>query len=207
MALAPNYQAHLLVPGGQKVHILEAFLDFCCPFSAKMFLKLSSSIFPLMKSSTPPIQFVFRHQVQPWHPQSSLMHEASLAVEKISPGKFYEYCGVLFQNQENFFDIKISNLTRPQITDKLIGLASQININSEELKKLLYLNTQNNNDKNVGSRVITELKYHIKLSRQLSVHVSPTVYFDGILESQVSSSWDTNKWKEFFEKRGITFRE
>jgi hypothetical protein len=40
----------------------------------------------------------------------------------------------------------------------------------------------------------------VKYSRALGIHVSPTVLWDGIEQTQVSSSWGENEWTQFLEK-------
>lgn len=41
----------------------------------------------------------------------------------------------------------------------------------------------------------------VKYSRQNSVHVSPTVLWDGLIQAEVSSSWGQQEWEAFLEKR------
>jgi len=59
------------------------------------------SILPSLNNQ---VLFVFQNQIQPWHPQSTLMHEASLAVGLIAKEKFFDYSRLLFEHQEEFFD-------------------------------------------------------------------------------------------------------
>lgn len=48
---------------------------------------------------------IFRHQIQPWHPSSTLVHEAALAVGLIAPEGFWDYSKALFDCQETYFDV------------------------------------------------------------------------------------------------------
>lgn len=82
----------------------------------------------------------------------------------------------------------------------MIEIAGQINIDREQLKKELYI--IKNDQKNPGSNVIQDLKWHIKISRQNSIHFSPTVVFNGLVED-VSSSWDFQKWVCYLESKDI----
>jgi hypothetical protein len=43
--------------------------------------------------------------------------------------------------------------------------------------------------------------FAVKFSRQNSIHVSPTVLFDGLVANEVSSSWGEAEWTEFFQRR------
>merc|ERR1712000_475301 len=73
-------------------HTFEIYLDYVCPFSAKQFKTLQSVVFPLVKANpqwASSLTFIFRQQVQPWHPSSTLVHEAGLAVLQIAPDKFW----------------------------------------------------------------------------------------------------------------------
>ena len=63
-------------------------------------------LFPYLARAYPNrVQILFRHQVQPWHPQSTLLHEAALAVERIAsqsqfqsqPFHFFPYAEALFK--------------------------------------------------------------------------------------------------------------
>lgn len=43
----------------------------------------------------------------------------------------------------------------------------------------------------------------VKYSRQNSIHVSPTVLFDGLIASEISSSWGKNEWTEWLAKKVV----
>ncbi|EMR71675.1 hypothetical protein UCREL1_1277 [Eutypa lata UCREL1] len=53
---------------------------------------------------------------------------------------------------------------------------------------------------NVGNAVTNDLKVLIKIARLLSVHVSPTVIFDGVVAGDISSSWTKEQWLEWLGK-------
>lgn len=55
-------------------------LDYVCPFSAKMFNTLNTSVLPTVpKKYSGKVQFLFRQQIQPWHPSSTLVVSVFLA--------------------------------------------------------------------------------------------------------------------------------
>lgn len=62
---------------------VECFIDLCCPFSAKMFLTLVEA-----DLSPPGFRLTFQHTPQPWHAQSSYMHEAALCVNLVQPDAY-----------------------------------------------------------------------------------------------------------------------
>ena len=53
---------------------------------------------------------------------------------------------------------------------------------------------------NVGNGVTDSLKLHIKAARLVSIHVSPTVVFNGIVENSISSGWTYAQWEEWLSK-------
>lgn len=64
-------------------------------FSKKMFDTVYDSVIPLVKSKyADKVQIIFRQQIQPWHPSSTLVHEGGAAVLQISPDKFWEFSKV-----------------------------------------------------------------------------------------------------------------
>lgn len=45
------------------------------------------------------------------------------------------------------------------------------------------------------------LYFLVKISRQNSIHVSPTVMWDGLVANEVSSGWEQKNWIDFFEQK------
>ncbi|KAJ1896075.1 hypothetical protein LPJ81_004821 [Coemansia sp. IMI 209127] len=202
MALAPAYAAHRLTGAALATpsHTLELFLDYTCPFSAKLWRTLQTQVLPLLASKN--VTVVFRHQVQPWHPASTLLHEASLAVERLNPQGFAAFTGALFDNQRDYFDEATVNLTRTEIYRKLADLAIGINAVDDRVAMLQLLDIQaSETPENKGNAVTGDLKYHIRLARAQGIHVSPTVVFDGIRDDSVSSSWSLNQWGTWLEQK------
>ena len=49
-------------------------LDYVCPFSAKMFKTVYNSVLPTISNKySGKVKFLFRQQIQPWHPSSTLV--------------------------------------------------------------------------------------------------------------------------------------
>lgn len=96
MALAPKFAGQkFTASNAPTLHTLELYLDYVCPFSAKMYNTVYSSVFPLIKQKyASKVQILFRQQIQPWHPSSTLVHEAGVAVLKLQPSKFFEFSKV-----------------------------------------------------------------------------------------------------------------
>ena len=64
-------------------------------FSKKLFDTVYDSVIPLVKSKyADNVQIIFRQQIQPWHPSSTLVHEGGVAVLQTNPDKFWEFSKV-----------------------------------------------------------------------------------------------------------------
>ncbi|KAK1781245.1 hypothetical protein QBC45DRAFT_70944 [Copromyces sp. CBS 386.78] len=216
MALPPKFAGQRLIPTkgagassfpSQPLHTVEIFLDYVCPFSAKIYNTLYTSLFPALAADpsglSSKLQFIFRHQVQPWHPSSTLTHEAGLAVQRLAPTKFWDFSAALFKDQKAYFDVSLVNETRNETYKRLAKLASQsVGVDEKEVYELLTIPTEAADDGslNVGNAMTNDLKVVIKMARLVSVHVSPTVIFDGVVAGDVSSSWTVEQWLEFLKK-------
>lgn len=109
---------------------------------------------------TLPPQFIFRHQLQPWHPSSTLgkppssppsysplltrppfhpVHEAALAVERADPTKFWQFSAALFRDQTSYFDVNVVNETRNQTYGRLAALAGSIGADQKTIYDLLKI--------------------------------------------------------------------
>ncbi|KAG9093794.1 hypothetical protein FRC07_011414 [Ceratobasidium sp. 392] len=195
MSLQPTL-SFLQVGNPNAPHTVEFYLDFLCPFSAKIFLK---AIDPILKPAfadsgkyAGKVKILIRLQPQPWHGSSTFLHEAALAVGRVAPDRFWEYATILFKNQETFFDIPASSLTPTQIREKLAALSPD-GVDKQQVLNLLAHKTTPNG----GVDVTDDLKYNIKLGRQNSIHVTPTALWDGLVANDVSSSWGEEEWNKF----------
>lgn len=200
MAVAPKFAYAILKSPAPVVHTIELYLDYTCPFSKKLFNQFYQNVLPVIQDKYPgKVQCVFRHQVQPWHPSSTLVHEAALAVGLVVPGKFWEYSQTLFDKQADFFDAAVVYETRNQTYKRLANLASTFAPEDDIYSKLEITGTSGND----GNKVTNDLKLHIKEARLRSIHVSPTVLFNGNVENSISSGWSVDQWKEWLEKNVI----
>jgi len=204
MSLNPRFVGQKLGAGSPKaLHTLEFYLDYVCPFSQKMFLTLYSSVFPKMNSKyTNKVQFIFRQQIQPWHPSSTLTHEAGAAVLKLSPDKFWDFSETLFKRQTEFFDVNVVNETRNATYKRLAEIGKMSGVNEEKMYALLEVGDQPGKDgaMNIGNGVTDDIKLMVKTNRQVGVHVTPTVLFNGVVENGISSSSGLKEWEEWLEK-------
>lgn len=204
MALQPSLRPTIIAGAHDAPHTLDIFLDYVCPFSAKISLAIDSVLKPLVDVGGlyyGKVKVIMRLQVQPWHATSTYTNEAGLAVVRAAPEKFWAFSLALFKQQTEFFDGPASNMTALQIREKLASIAAQV-ITEEQVavfKDLLKVKPTPNG----GIGVTDDLKYTIKFARQNGVHVSPTALWDGLIANQVSSSWGEKEWSEFLAKNVV----
>ncbi|KAI0021153.1 thioredoxin-like protein [Xylariomycetidae sp. FL0641] len=216
MALPPKFAGHKLafsLPGPAQagaavppaMHTLELYLDFVCPFSAKQFLTLYDDVLPLIRGNprwAANLQLLFRPQVQPWHPASTLAHEAGVAVLQAAPARFWDFAALLMRRQEEFFDARVVNEARNQTYRRLARIAAEVGVGEDEVYQRLVVSDRPAEDGslNAGNRTTDDLKVLVKMARLVGIHVSPTVLFDGVVAGDISSSWTKEQWREWLEK-------
>ncbi|OLN84361.1 hypothetical protein CCHL11_05986 [Colletotrichum chlorophyti] len=219
MAVPPKFAAHKLTfappkaladgntPGGvpSQPHTLEFYLDYVCPFSAKQFDTFYNKVVPAIRSNpvwASNLEVVFRQQVQPWHPSSTLVHESAVAVIKVAPERFWAYSDALFKAQKDYFDVNVVNETRNDTYRRLAKLAGSVGADEDKVLSLLLVSDKPGDDGslNSGNGVTNDFKVLIKLARLTGVHVSPTVLFDGYPNNEISSGWTLDQWKEWLQK-------
>lgn len=205
MALNPKYAGQKLAKGvtPQAVHTLELYLDYVCPFSKKMFVQLYNNVLPTIESKyAGRLQLIFRQQIQPWHPSSTLTHEAGAAVLKTNPDKFYDFSNKLFEKQTEFFDVNVVNETRNATYKRLAKIAGESGADEGQIYKLLEISDKPGKDGslNTGNGVTDDIKIFTKTNRLVGVHVTPTVIFNGVVENSIASSFTKEQWEEWLEK-------
>lgn len=221
MALAPRFAGQKFTTLRPKaVHTLElcklaspksaqqltgfADLDYVCPFSAKMFNTVYNHVLPTIeKQYSDKVEIIFRQQIQPWHPSSTLVHEAGVAILRLAPNKFYDFSSALFNAQKDYFDVSVVNEARNATYRRLAKLAAQsTGVKEDEVYGLLEISDKPEEDGslNSGNKVTDDVKVLVKTSRMQGVHVTPTVVFNGVVENGISSSFTGDQWQEWLQK-------
>ncbi|CAD6588499.1 MAG: hypothetical protein ASARMPREDX12_003570 [Alectoria sarmentosa] len=205
MALAPKFagQAYSAEVSPKAIHTIELYLDYVCPFSAKMFSTLYNSVLPSVPKKYPAkVQFLFRQQIQPWHPSSTLVHEAGAAVLRLAPDKFWPFSDALFEHQKEFFDVSVVHEARNDTYKRLAKLAGSVGLEESEVFELLEISDKpgEGGSLNTGNMVTDDVKLMVKANRRVGVHVTPTVLFNGIEEGSISSSYTGQQWEEWLDK-------
>ena len=137
-----------------------------------MFNTLYTSVFPLVKKNySSKVQFILRQQIQPWHPSSTLVHEAAAAVLRISPSKFYDYSAALFEHQKEYFDVSVVNEPRNETYKRLAKLAGTIGVDESKVLELLKIvdHPGENGSLNSGNGVTNDIKLMVKVG-----HINPS---------------------------------
>lgn len=168
MALAPKFagQAYSANVSPKAIHTVELYLDYVCPFSAKMFNTLYTKVLPEVPIKYPSkVQFLFRQQVQPWHPSSTLVHEAGAAVLRLSPDKFWDFSKALFDKQNEFFDVNVVREARNDTYKRLANIAASVGLDEGKVFGLLEVSNKPGEDGslNVGNQVTNDVKSMVKV--------------------------------------------
>ncbi|KAG5518923.1 hypothetical protein PMAC_002454 [Pneumocystis sp. 'macacae'] len=174
-----------------------------CPYSKKLFKTVYEQFFPWVQKNKNDIKFLVRSQVQPWHPSSTLLHEAALAVSKLSENQTIKFVAELFEHQDEYFDTALVGESRIETYRRLSTLAKNtVDIDPDKFMDLLYIEGTRIGEKgyNIGNKITSDLKLLIRYSRCKSVHVSPTVFFNGVINDSISSSWTFDDFKEWYSK-------
>ncbi|EXJ78064.1 hypothetical protein A1O3_09225 [Capronia epimyces CBS 606.96] len=207
MALPPKFSGQLLASTStnEAKHTIELYLDYVCPFSAKLFKTFYTKVVPLIekKYTSPGIRVIFRQQIQPWHPSSTLVHETGAAVLQTAPKSFWAFSEKLFEQQKDFFDVNVVNETRNNTYKRLAKLAGSVEgIDEKKILDLLQVPDQPGEDGslNIGNKVTNDIKFQVKANRVTGVHVTPTVLFNGVEERSISSGWTVEQWEEWLQK-------
>lgn len=82
---------------------------------------------------------IFRQQIQPWHPSSTLVHEAGYAVLKLKPDAFYPFSAALFAEQTAFFDVNVVNETRNNTYKRLAKIAASVGVDGDKVYSGIFL--------------------------------------------------------------------
>ncbi|KAL8647951.1 MAG: hypothetical protein Q9210_005256 [Variospora velana] len=168
-----------------------------------MFTTLSTSILPSLSEKFPrKVQFIFRQQIQPWHPSSTLCHEAGAAVLRLAPHRFWDFSRVLFDHQKEFFDVNVVKETRNETYKRLAKLASEVGVDEAKAYGLLEIADKPGEDGslNTGNGVTNDVKVMVKVNRLMGVHVTPTVLFNGVVENSISSSFTGVEWQAWLDE-------
>jgi len=180
--------------------VIEIFVDYCCPFSARLFKRFTTEVIPfLSEDAASSVRVIFQQLPQPWHPQSTLLHEAVIAVRHLyGLEKTNEFQTVLFQHQKSFYDSATEDMPRAKIAEALAELAaSKISgVDKDAVLERLRVDRSDPEVLNGGTASTRVLKFYVKQHRLLGIHVTPTTRVNGIV-CDTSSGWTKEAWLDF----------
>jgi hypothetical protein len=135
-------------------------------FSKKMFTTIYKNVLPTIETKySGRLQLIFRQQIQPWHPSSTLVHEAGAAVLKFSPDRFWDFSEALFEKQADFFDVNVVNETRNNTYKRLAKIAAGVGLKEQDVFGLLEIGDKPKEDgsMNTGNGVTNDIKVLVKV--------------------------------------------
>lgn len=178
---------------------IELFLDLVCPFSCKMYKTIFNDVLPkLSEEQRSKISFVVQQVPQPWHPHSSYVHEAALAVKEVAPVAYAPYVDALYSayTSGKFQDESTWDKSRAAIYEELVKeLPGGVDAASIAAKLTLK-------EGGGGTHMTQAIKWACKYHRGRGVHVTPTVHVNGLEAGMVSSGWTAEQWLKFIEPMG-----
>ena len=137
-----------------------------------MFKTLNDSVLPNVPEKYPAkVQFLFRQQIQPWHPSSTLVHEAGVAVLRLAPDKFWPFSEALFEHQEEYFDVNVVHEARNDTYKRLAKLAGSVGLKESKVFELLEISDKpgEGGSLNTGNKVTNDIKLLVKVSLSVAV--------------------------------------
>ena len=133
-----------------------------------MFQTLYNSVLPVVPKKYPAkVQFLFRQQIQPWHPSSTLVHEAGAAVLRLAPDKFWPFSEALFEHQKEYFDVNVVHEARNDTYKRLAKLAGTVGLEESKVFELLEISDKpgEGGSLNSGNKVTDDIKMMVKVSK------------------------------------------
>ncbi|KAK3054425.1 hypothetical protein LTR09_004693 [Extremus antarcticus] len=165
-----------------------------------MFDTVYDGVYPIMQSK-------YQDKIQPWHPSSTLVHEAGAAVLQTDSDKFWAFSKALFDKQKEFFDVNVVHEQRNDTYQRLAKIAGSVGLDEKKIYSLLELSDKPDKDGslNIGNKVTNDVKLMVKANRLTGVHVTPTVLFNGVVEGGIASSFSKEDWEQWLtgEQRAV----
>jgi len=194
--LPPTRPGFDLSPAGSPI-VVELFLDLICPYSARMFATLHASVLGQFGDR---VSFVLHQVPQPWHPQGSYLHEAALCVRAACPAKYAAFFLSVCAAFDQFSDAATLDQSRAQIYAEILRLAAETLSEPEvaQVKSMLGLAGAGNS----GNQATQLMKWAVKHHRTRGVHVTPTVFVNGLEAGIVSSGWTGEHWVQWLAPLG-----
>ena len=101
--------------------VIDVYVDLICPFCKRLWAAFTKDGGIRDAFAALPVQFAFHQHPQPWHFQSSVLHEAWAALKYmgVTPEVESNCISALFAVYDNWVDVNVRDLTKAQLTDKV----------------------------------------------------------------------------------------
>jgi len=189
-----------ITEAGEGKAVVELFLDYICPFSTMMLQTLTAT--PQGKTIFDEFAvnytFILHGVPQPWHPQGAWIHEVALAVRESQPENHLKFVlGVMSEynltgHMGKFLDDGTRNQNRLQVYESLLEKLTEVGGDPEPVKPLIALKAGHN-----GNDITQQLKWAVKYHRLNAVHVTPTVFVNGLQTNLVGSRSTREQWVDY----------
>lgn len=190
----------LTAPG--KPILVEMYLDLICPFSTKMFRTVYHEVLARFHDH---VSFVLHQVPQPWHPQGSYLHEAALCVRELCPSKYAAFMISIMDafdaKEAKFSDADTWDKSRAQVYAEILALAAHT-LSGPEVAQLEAMLQPKVPAEHQGNQAMQLMKWVVKGHRSRAVHMTPTVYLNGVEAGIVSSGWTGEQWAQWLTPLG-----
>jgi len=182
---------------------VEIFIDPACPFSRKLFLKVK----PLFDKWSN-VQFHVALVPQPWHPQSAIGCEVILAskVAAIADGNsggdaMSDALEKLYRDQDLYLTDGVTD--GKNRFENQQSMVEGVGSNQDAILKLLEPTPGSPGQvRHNGNPMSNEMRWAVKYHRKRGVHVTPTVFVNGIEVGSIGSGSSIDEWTELLEGMG-----
>jgi protein-disulfide isomerase len=133
------------------------------------------------------------------------VHEAACVVRAVypkNPDTLVAAWAKLFSSQVDFFDVNVRDEGRNKIHARLSAVLKDF-VPKEQYLALVEYDSQKIKEgaMNPGYGVTQQIKDLTRYARSVGVHVSPTVYLNGVEQTEVSSGWTMEQWDAFMNEK------
>lgn len=151
---------------------LEVFVDFACPFSRRIFRRLTKEVHGHYGEQ---VSISFFLVPQPWHPQGCTIHECFLAAMTVAPEKRMDLLRATMKVCETpaFTDVHSYDKSRADIHKEFSEIyENECGLDSAKFLQAVGIREQEDGSVNNGNEATRTVKFYVKLHRQLGIHVS-----------------------------------
>jgi protein-disulfide isomerase len=166
---------------GHGPKVTDWFLEPTCPHCARAFEKL-----PLLLDAAGEDRLTVRVTIhsQPWHLFSGVVSRAILSATLLpdDPQAAWRVMAAVFANREAFV-----------ATDHCRGTNMALSLENI-LERIVEVSSVDFRDAFVRPEALALLKRHARFARQNSIHASPTVMVDGMVDDTIGSRDEVEEW-------------